>query len=221
MLDDRLKLYSPREVREMHLSPRRIYGAPYPFPHPRTSLPARDEGKLKGIVTEHAVANMLNLLTYDYENLFVFHSVGNYGNEQEETDNVVVYGNYYIIVEAKSLSKFDSISIDQEGQIFAKRGDMKRLLLGSNNNLSLKMQRVEERHPDVRSQGVFVVRRAAKTGSSYSGMHATTVDTLLTDIQNLLSICENRKDFSPKNNYSLLKETMDLCIRHECIPPFV
>jgi hypothetical protein len=205
----------------MHLSPRRIYGAPYPFPHPRASFPECDEGKLKGIVTEHAVANMLNLLTYDYDGLYVFHSVGTFGDEQGETDNVVIYGNYYFIVEAKSLSNFDSISIDQSGQIYAKRGDQKRLLLGGHNNLLQKMQCVKSRYPDVRTHGLFAVRRAAKTGSSYSGMIATTTDKLLTDIQELLNICESRKDFSPKSNFPLLKETMDLCIRHEHIPPFV
>lgn len=220
MLDDRLKLYSAREVREMGKSPRRIYGSPYPFPHPRTSFPEFDDGKLKGIVTEHAVANMLNLLTYDYEDLYVFHSVGTGGNEQGETDNIVIYGNCYIIVEAKSLSKFDSVSIDAEGLIYAKRGGQQRLLLGSHNNLLQKMEEVKERHIGVIPYGIFTVRRAEKTGSSYSGMIATTANTLLTDIQILLELCERRKGFSLKNNVPLLKETMELCIRHEYIPPF-
>jgi hypothetical protein len=221
MLDDRMKLYSAREVREMSQSPRRIYGAPYPFPHPRASFPECDDGKLKGIVTEHAVANMLNLLTYDYEDLYVFHSVGIKGEEQGETDNIVIYGNCYIIVEAKSLSKFDSVSIDQQGQIYAKRGAQKKLLLGSHNNLLQKLEDITERYADVTPHGVFAVRRAEKTGSSYSGMIATTADNLLTDIQSLLELCERRKSFSSKNNFPLLKETMELCIRHEHIPPFV
>jgi hypothetical protein len=205
----------------MYQSPRRIYGAPYPFPHPRASFPEVDDGKLKGIVTEHAVANMLNLLTYDFEELYVFHSVGMPGDEQGETDNIVIYGNCYIIVEAKSLSKFDSVSIDQQGQIYAKRGSQKKLLLGSHNNLLQKLEDIKARHADVLPHGVFAVRRAEKTGSSYSGMLATTADSLLTDIQTLLEICERRKGFSPKVNYPLLKETMELCIRHEHIPPFV
>lgn len=220
MIDDRMKLYSAREVRDMSQSSRRIYGAPYPFPHPRASFPEVDDGKFKGIVTEHAVANMLNLLTYDYENLYVFHSVGVRG-EQGESDNIVIYGNCYIIVEAKSLSKFDSVSIDQQGQIYAKRGSQKKLLLGSHNNLLQKLEDVKSSHPNVMTHGVFAVRRAEKTGSSYSGMVATTADTLLTDIQTLLELCERRKTFSIKNNFPLLKETMELCIRHEYIPPFI
>lgn len=221
MIDDRMKLYSAREVRDMGQSSRRIYGASYPFPHPRASFPEVDDGKFKGIVTEHAVANMLNLLTYDYENLYVFHSVGVRGEEQGESDNIVIYGNCYIIVEAKSLSKFDSVSIDQQGQIYAKRGSQKKLLLGSHNNLLQKLEDVKTRHPDVMTHGVFAVRRAEKTGSSYSGMVATTADTLLTDIQALLELCERRKTFSTKTNFPLLKETMELCIRHEHIPPFI
>jgi hypothetical protein len=220
MLDDRSKLYSAREVREMGQSARRIYGAPYPFPHPRAAFPETDDGKLKGIVTEHAVANMLNLLTYDYEDLYVFHSVGTYGEEQGETDNIVIYGNCYLIVEAKSLSKFDSVSINSEGQIYAKRGDAKRLLLGSHNNLLQKLESTKQRYPDATPHGLFVVRRADKTGSSYSSMVATTADNLLTDIQTLLDLCENRKSFSLRRNLPLLKETMELCIRHEHVPPF-
>lgn len=221
MLDDRSKLYSAREVREMGKSARRIYGAPYPFPHPRAAFREADDGKLKGIVTEHAVANMLNMLTYDFEDLYVFHSVGMQGEEQGETDNIVIYGNCYIIVEAKSLSKFDSVSIDPNGLIYAKRGAQKRLLLGSHNNLLQKMDDIRERHYNVLPYGLFTVRRAEKTGSSYAGMIATTADNLLTDIQTLLTLCENRKGFSSKKNLPLLKETMELCIRHEHVPPFV
>lgn len=220
MIDDRMKLYSAREVREMNQSPRRIYGAPYPFPHPRAVFPATDDGKLKGIVTEHAIANMLNLLTYDYDNLYVFHSVGTFGDDQGETDNILIYGNCYIIVEAKSLSKFESVSIDQQGQIYAKRGTQKKMLLGSQNNLLQKLEDIRTRHHDVLPYAVFAVRRAEKTGSSYSGMIATTTEKLLSDIESLLEVCERRKGFSDKPNFQLLKETMGLCIRHEHIPPF-
>jgi hypothetical protein len=124
-------------------------------------------------------------------------------------------------VEAKSLSKFESVSIDQQGQIYAKRGAQKKLLLGSHNNLLQKLEDIAERYADVTPHGVFAVRRAEKTGSSYSGMIATTADNLLTDIQLLLELCERRKSFSLKKNFPLLKETMELCIRHEHIPPFV
>lgn len=212
MLDDRLRLYTSREVKDMPSSHRRLYGTPFPFPHPRAKMSENDDGRIKGIITEHAVANLLNLLIFDYEDLYVFHSVGNYGDEDGETDNIVVYKNTLLIVEAKSLSNFESVSVDVDGKIYGRRGK-KRLLLGGHNNLVKKIAAYKERYPFMKVEGFYVVRKAQRTGSSYSGLHVTTLEKILHEATIQLACAKNPS----KPTSLLLKEAMDYCIRHEII----
>ena len=212
MLDDRLKLYTPKEVREMLASDRRLYGTPYPFPHPRAKITADDDGKMKGLITEHAVANLLNLLIFDYKDLYVFHSIGNYGDEDGETDNILIYQNTLVIIEAKSLSNFDSVSIDIDGKMYGRRGK-KRIALGGHNNLVKKVAAYRERYPFMKVYGFYVVRQAQKTGSSYSGLYVSTLEKILNEVSLVL---DNAKT-ATSSTAVLLKETMDHCIRHEVV----
>lgn len=212
MLDDRLKLYTSREVRDMAANHRRMYGTPFPFPHARSKMSENDDGRTKGIITEHAVANLLNLLIFDYENLYVFHSVGNYGDEDGETDNIIVYKNTLLIIEAKSLSNFESVSVDVDGKIYGRRGK-NRLVLGGHNNMVKKVAAYKTRYPFMKVEGFYVVRQAQRTGSSFSGLNVTTLENILSEATKQLDCAKN----PAKSTAPLLKETMDLCIRHEII----
>lgn len=212
MLDDRLKLYTAREVKEIMNNPRKLYGSPYPFPHPRKQMAVNDDGKTKGIVTEHAVANLLNLLTYDYENLYVFHSVGMIGDGDGETDNILVHQNQLFLIEAKSLSNFESVSMDINGVMHGKRGD-KKIALSGHNNLVQKLDAYKKRYPHMKVTAYYVVRQASRTGSEYSGVKVTTLEKLLMEMNNSL-----KQSRPPQQSVvPLLKETMGLCIRHEDI----
>lgn len=214
-MEDRLKLYTPREVRNFSKTTRRIFGAPAPMPHPRAKIPSNNHGKLKGVLTEHAIASMLGLLTFHYEDLYVFHSLGNFDGGDGETDNIVIYQDKLIFIEVKSLTHFDSVSIDQQGDFYGKcRGE--KILLGSNNNMVQKLETIRTMFPHVTPHGMFVVGRAEKTGSSYSGLTVTTTVKLMDDVMSLLYSAQ--PPIYPV--LPLLQQTMGLCIRYDEIPLF-
>lgn len=209
-MDDRLRLYSQREVQELYKTGRKIFGAPLPLPHPKArTLP--NEDMLKGQIGEHAVSGILNLLTLSYPELFVFHSVGISDKEDGETDHIVIYKNKIFVIETKNYSNFTSIFASQDGTTSGKKRG--QLIPVNDNGILNKQQLYQRKYPTMEVEAVLVITQPnIKTGSSYPGYAVVGIRELMTYIEkkaaSASAVDEGLTTF-------LVKRFANLCIRNE------
>jgi len=212
-MDDRLRLYSQREVQELYKLGRKIYGNPVPMFHPRSrTIPPEDA--LRGLIAENAVASMINLLTLDRDNLYVFHSVGISDDTDGETDHILYLGNTLLIVETKNRSNLESVYIAKDANVYAKRKGQ-RIRLNS-NGLVKKVAFYQEMFPELKVEGILVVHfDTQKTGSEYQGCSVISLSKFIGELSNKVANIEPIAEASP---WPIIKNFAPLCIRNELIP---
>lgn len=209
-MEERLKLYSQREAQELYKSGRRIFGAPMAMPHPK-SRHYPQEDALKGIVGEHAVSGILNLLTFSYEDMYVFHSVGISDDEDGETDHIIIYKNRVFIVETKNYSMFSSIFVNSEGIASGRKTGQTVVI--NDNNIMKKVAFYQKIYPTMKVEAVLVITRPQiKTGSSFSKYSIVSIKELIELIQAKFAMTE---DSLIETRNSLIRRFANLCIRNE------
>lgn len=181
-----------------------------PMPHPKTKqLPPEDA--FKGLVGEHAVSGILNLLTFSYEEMVVFHSVGISETVDGETDHIVIYKNKLFIVETKNYSSYTSIFVNQEGRLNGKKRDL--VVSVNDNGILKKVSYYKTMFPEMDIEAILVMTRPqTRTGSSFKGYSIATIKTLIDTLQNKF---ETATPVHVSVTNTLVKCFGNLCIRNE------
>lgn len=180
-----------------------------PLPHPRSkTLPPEDA--LKGLIGEHAVMGLLNLISFSIQDAYVFHSVGISNELDGETDHIVFYGNKLLIIETKNYSNFTSIFINREGRAQGKKHG--KIVDISDNGLIKKTKFYQDRFPHLQVEAVIVVTQSGlKMGSEYSGYFIVGIEKAYAFFEaKLAAACKLEED-----NWPTVKYFANLCIRNE------
>lgn len=208
-MEDRLRLYSQREVADLYKLGHRIYGSPLPLPHPKAKhlLPV---DAARGTMGEHAVMGILNLLSLDYPEMFLFHSVGIANDRDGETDHVLLYKNRLFIIETKNYSNFASIYIDKTGTAHGKKHG--NIVNVSDNDLLSKLEFYKDLFPHLDVEAVMIVTQSdLKLGSEFSRYS-------IIGIKQVYEFFETRIKGAKETEHSdweVIKYFGNLCIRNE------
>lgn len=181
-----------------------------PMPHPRSKHMVPDDA-LKGIIGEHAVSGILNLLTFTYNEMYVFHSVGISNEKDGETDHIVIYKNRIFVIETKNYSMFSSLFVNSEGVASGKKNG--EVVPISDNHIMDKVAFYQNLYPKLKIEAILVTTKSQiKTGSSFSKYSIVSIKHLMELIQ---SKCDMTAEESIETQNMLVRKFANLCIRNE------
>lgn len=208
-MEERLKLYSKRDVIELQKKGRQIFGSPEPMFHPRDRN-IGDKSNLRGLIAEHAVASVLNLVSLEEENFFVFHSVG-LENEAGETDHIIVYENKIFIIETKNSAALEKLVLTKAGKAVGHNGSTRVKM--SNNNLSEKVKKYAQQFPEHDVKGLYIVHHSTKA------IRSNLKDCEVIRISRLFDRLVDVKSSKVKSveNRDVVRYFAGFCIRNERI----
>lgn len=184
-----------------------------PLPHVKSKIsPPQDV--IRGLMAENAVSSILNLLTLEREEMYVFHAVEE-ENPVGETDHILLYKRKLILIETKNRANIDSLTFSNKGELLGiRRGKDATKIKVNSNNLLKKVERYSELYPSLEVQGVIVTHHdTQKLESEIEGFH-------LTRISDLIPYILGEADKVQKNSIDVLPVIKDIavrCIRNELI----
>lgn len=208
-MEERLKLYSKREIVELQRQGRRIFGAPQPMFHPR-SKNIGEESNLRGLIAEHVVASILNLVSLENSNFYAFHSVG-LADEAGETDHIVLFENKIFVLETKNSATLTSLTLTKQGKAVGVNG--KNRVKMNSNSLDYKVKKYSELFPEHVVKGLYIVHHTTKTTKSYlDNCEVIRVSRLF---DRIVDITDSKTKIV--DNTDVVRYFAGLCIRNELI----
>lgn len=168
---------------------RNVYGAPLPV---WQVLANPNWGHLRGIEVEHAVATSLNLLTYEFPSIHIFHSSSLEEDRQNEVDSILVYKNLILLIEAKASPPNNRFLFGQDGKIrrYAPRprGSKIRQTKYAGNQLEKKIETFQQAFPSMQVYGMYVFHGSDAVQMSQQGrMQIVPFAQLLTVVRTHLT----------------------------------
>jgi hypothetical protein len=208
-LEDRLRLYSQREVQELHRCGKRSFGSPMPLPHPKGKIKP-PEDSFRGLIGEHAVMGLLNLICCSKEESRVFHSVGVSDEMDGETDHILLYKNQLFIIETKNYSNYSSIYIDRTGVTYGRKHG--KIIQLNDNGILKKIKMYQDKFPQLNVEGVMVVtQNDSRLGSEYSKYSMISINHFMDFFDKKLA---KSSDYT-NDSWLVIKYFANLCIRNE------
>lgn len=182
-----------------------------PIPHPKSKLSPPSDA-MRGLIAENAVASLLNLLTLERENLFVFHSISEEENPVGETDHILLYKRMLLIIETKNRSNISDLKLTKDGELIATKAGKDFTVNG--NNILKKIDKYKSLYPALDVKGVIVAHHATQTlTSEVANCNLTQLNTLIPYVLEQVDAVEkNSVDVIP-----IIKDIAIRCIRNENI----
>ena len=167
---------------------------------------------MRGLIAENAVASLLNLLTLERENLFVFHSISEEENPVGETDHILLYKRMLLIIETKNRSNISDLKLTKDGELIATKAGKAFTVNG--NNILKKVDKYKSLYPALDVKGVIVAHHATQTlTSEVANCNLTQLNTLIPYVLEQVDAVEkNSVDVIP-----IIKDIAIRCIRNENI----
>lgn len=205
-MDERLKLYSAKQVSDLFQAGNRVFGVSKTYPTAIRDIPNVD--KLRGDTGEQIISGLLNLNSIDNEELFVCHSIGTHDDSQGETDHVVIYKNKIIVVETKTYNGYNKISISKDGIATGMRGDIEFKI--PDNKMANKIKTYQKRFPNRRVEGLLsVARYGISTTTNSDNYDVASLQDFQTKLERILSTARPIKE----DAWPAVKFFASLCIR--------
>lgn len=205
-MDDRLKLYSQKQLFDLFKKGNKIFGVSKSHPTIVKDIPQIDA--LRGTTGEQIVSGILNLNALDLEEFYVCHSIGTHDDSQGETDHVVIYKNKIIIIETKTYNAYRRISVNAEGTAIGFRGNKEFKI--PDNKIMNKVKLYQKRFPNREVEGILAVARyGITTKSSHKNYSVVSLKDLQTRIETIVSQAQTIKE----DAWPAVKFFSSLCIR--------
>jgi hypothetical protein len=205
-MDDRLKLYSVKQLSDYYKLGHRVFGVSKAYPP--ASRDTWTEDKLRGNTGEQIVSGLLNMNVIDTEDMFVCHSIGTHDDTQGETDHVLIYKNSILIVETKTSNGYNEIRISKEGTALGRRNGTQYKF--SDNKLINKIEQYQKRFPNRKVKGLLTIARyGIATSSSHDKYDVACLKNFQTKINDWVSSTEPIKE----DAWPAVKFFASLCLR--------
>ena len=190
-MDERLKLYSAKQLSDLYQAGNRVFGVSKTYPHAAKQMP--NEDKLRGYTGEQIVSGLLNLNVLDQEEMYVCHSVGTHDESQGQTDHIVIYKNKILIVETKTYNGYSEIRISKDN---IARGLHKGVeCRAADNKIGNKIKIYQKRFPNRRVEGLLTIARYGVITKSLSNSYdATSISEFQNKIDKFVSSAKNIKE---------------------------
>lgn len=203
--------YRERELSSLLRSGNKIYGELGRGLPQKVNTGQEDIGNLKGRYGENVIGSLLNLLTLETKDMFVFHSVANPDGSSGETDHIILYRNKIILVETKTYNNFNSLLVTKNGELKGvPASNTKALRKLDNNNLIRKMGIFSEAFPGFQVHAITAVSRAGVITTSENGKYkVVSLDNL---VQSLSYHQAQSSQIDDAVTFKSVKSLANLCL---------